>query len=105
MHRAVLRLSLIHIYITYTILDFPDLTVDGSFPLGAALSAVLITKGVNPILTLLVTFGAGAFAGMPVSYTHLLTAKKTKRIVGLVSSAMNGHGMFLAKKKRRVCSS
>ena len=35
------------IYITYTILDFPDLTVDGSFPLGAALSAVLITKGVN----------------------------------------------------------
>ena len=33
-----------------------------------------------------------------------LTAKKTKRIVGLVSSAMNGHGMFLAKKKRRVCS-
>ena len=41
------------IYITYTILDFPDLTVDGSFPLGAALSAVLIIKGVNPILTLL----------------------------------------------------
>ena len=35
------------IYITYTILDFPDLTVDGSFPLGAAISAVLITKGVN----------------------------------------------------------
>ena len=52
------------IYITYTILDFPDLTVDGSFPLGAALSAVLITKGVNPILTLLVTFAAGAFAGI-----------------------------------------
>ena len=39
------------IYITYTILDFPDLTVDGSFPLGAALSAVLITKGVNPAHT------------------------------------------------------
>ena len=40
------------IYITYTILDFPDLTVDGSFPLGAAISAVLITKGVNPICLL-----------------------------------------------------
>ena len=51
------------IYITYTILDFPDLTVDGSFPLGAALSAVLITKGVNPILTLLIAFAAGAVAG------------------------------------------
>ena len=74
------------IYITYTILDFPDLTVDGSFPLGAALSAVLITKGVNPILTLLVTFAAGAFAGMltgiihvklkAVSYTHLDVYKR-----------------------------
>mgnify|MGYP000823389723 FL=1 len=52
------------IYITYTILDFPDLTVDGSFPLGAALSAVLITKGVNPILTLLVTFAAGALLSL-----------------------------------------
>ena len=58
------------IYITYTILDFPDLTVDGSFPLGAALSAVLITKGVNPILTLLVTFAAGAFAGMLTGIIH-----------------------------------
>lgn len=43
---------------------FSGSTVDGSFPLGAALSAVLITKGVNPILTLLVTFAAGAFAGI-----------------------------------------
>ena len=33
------------VYITYKILDFPDLTVDGSFPLGAAVAAVLVTKG------------------------------------------------------------
>ena len=59
------------IYITYTILDFPDLTVDGSFPLGAALSAVLITKGVNPILTLLIAFGAGAVAGMLTGIIHV----------------------------------
>ena len=32
------------IYITYKILDFPDLTVDGSFPLGAAVTALMITK-------------------------------------------------------------
>ena len=37
------------IYITYKILDFPDLTVDGSFPLGAAVTAALITRGVNPL--------------------------------------------------------
>ena len=36
------------IYITYKILDFPDLTVDGSFPLGAALTCALITAGCNP---------------------------------------------------------
>ena len=38
------------IYITYKILDFPDLTVDGSFPLGAAVTAVLLVKGFNPYL-------------------------------------------------------
>ena len=39
------------IFITYKILDFPDLTVDGSFPLGAAVTAVLLTHGVNAWLT------------------------------------------------------
>ena len=59
------------IYITYTILDFPDLTVDGSFPLGAALSAVLIAKGCNPILTLLIAFVAGAVAGTLTGLIHV----------------------------------
>ena len=40
------------IFITYKLLDFPDLTVDGSFPLGAAVTAVALTSGVNPWLTL-----------------------------------------------------
>ena len=55
------------IYITYTILDFPDLTVDGSFPLGAALSAVLISKGMNPVLTLVIAFAAGALRKRNIS--------------------------------------
>ena len=37
------------VYITYKILDFPDLSVDGTFPLGAALTAGLIVKGVSPV--------------------------------------------------------
>ena len=41
------------VYITYKILDFPDLTVDGSFPLGAAIGAILISKGFNPLLAIL----------------------------------------------------
>ena len=52
------------IYITYKILDFPDLTVDGSFPLGAAVTAVLLIKGYNPYLTLLFAMAAGALAGL-----------------------------------------
>lgn len=59
------------IYITYKILDFPDLTVDGSFPLGAAVTAVLLVKGFNPYLTLLVAMAAGALAGLATGIIHV----------------------------------
>lgn len=52
------------VYITYKILDFPDLTVDGSFPLGAAVAAVLIKAGINPYLSLAAAFAAGLLAGI-----------------------------------------
>ncbi len=58
-------------YITYRILDFPDLTVDGSFPLGMAITAVLIEKGVNPILALLVAILSGAVAGLITGVIHV----------------------------------
>ena len=59
------------IYITYKILDFPDLTVDGSFPLGAAVTALMITKGANPYLTLPVAFAAGVAAGICTGLIHV----------------------------------
>lgn len=59
------------VYITYTILDFPDLSVDGTFPMGAAVAAVLILHGVNPWLTLLVAFFAGACAGLVTGLIHV----------------------------------
>lgn len=59
------------VYITYKILDFPDLTVDGSFPLGASVTALLITKGVNPYLTLPVAFAAGVLAGVCTGMIHV----------------------------------
>lgn len=59
------------IFITYKILDFPDLTVDGSFPLGAAVSAVLLVRGVDPYLTLLVAMAAGALAGLVTGVIHV----------------------------------
>ena len=51
------------VYITYKILDFPDLSVDSTFPMGAALTASAILGGINPVLTLFLAFGAGALAG------------------------------------------
>ena len=59
------------IYITYKILDFPDLTVDGSFPLGAAVTAVLLIKGYSPYLTLLFAMAAGALAGLATGLIHV----------------------------------
>lgn len=59
------------VYITYKILDFPDLTTDGSFPLGAAVTAALISKGVNPWLTLPAAFAAGALAGICTGMIHV----------------------------------
>ncbi|MDD5901246.1 MAG: ABC transporter permease [Lachnospiraceae bacterium] len=59
------------IYITYKILDFPDLTVDGSFPLGAAITAFLLVRGVNPYLTLPVALAVGALAGLVTGVIHV----------------------------------
>lgn len=59
------------IFITYKILDFPDLTVDGSFPLGAAVTAVLLVRGVNPYITLIIAMAAGAVAGLATGIIHV----------------------------------
>ena len=54
----------IGVYISFRILDFPDLTIDGSLPLGAAIGSTLIVSGVNPYLTLPLAFAGGAIAGV-----------------------------------------
>lgn len=59
------------IYISYKILDFPDLSVDGTFPLGAAFTAALMLKGVNPWLCLPVSAAAGAAAGAVTGVLHV----------------------------------
>lgn len=58
-------------YITYSILDFPDLSVDGTFPLGAVLSGVLIIQGVDPWLCLVISFAAGMAAGVLTGLMHV----------------------------------
>ncbi|GFI64897.1 hypothetical protein IMSAG185_00490 [Lachnospiraceae bacterium] len=59
------------VYITYKILDFPDLTVDGSFPLGAAVAVRLISLGAPAAMTLPAAFLSGALAGLCTGLIHV----------------------------------
>jgi putative ABC transport system permease protein len=79
----VYGIMVLGVYLTFRVLDFPDLTVDGSLPLGAAVSAVAVTNGVNPFLSLLYAAGAGFMAG---SVTALLNTKL--KILHLLASIL-----------------
>nr|WP_170824138.1 ABC transporter permease [Lacrimispora defluvii] len=59
------------VYITYKILDFPDLSVDGTFPLGGAVTVTLILAGLNPMATLFIAFAIGALAGCITGFIHV----------------------------------
>jgi putative tryptophan/tyrosine transport system permease protein len=62
----------IGVYLTFRVLAFPDLSVDGTFPLGGATAAVLIVRGMNPFVATLGAFAAGLCAGL---VTGLLNTK------------------------------
>ncbi|OOM80344.1 ABC transporter permease [Clostridium sp. BL-8] len=73
----------IGVYITYKILDFPDLSVDSTFPLGAAISAALLVKGVNPWITIIVATIGGAIAGGVTAFLHV-KLKITNLMAGIL---------------------
>jgi putative ABC transport system permease protein len=77
------------VYITFRVLAFPDLTVDGSFPLGGAVAAVLIINGANPFLATLAALGAGMCAGLA---TSLLNTKL--RINALLAGILMMVGLY-----------
>lgn len=79
----------IGVYISFRTLQFPDLTVDGSFPLGAAVSATLITKGVDPFLATFAAILAGACAGTVTAWlsTHL-------RMVNLLAGILSMMALY-----------
>lgn len=58
------------VYLTFRVLNFPDLTVDGSFTTGAAVAAAMITNGQNPVLATLAGGGAGLVAGAITGVLH-----------------------------------
>lgn len=79
----IFAIMVLGVYISYKILDFPDMTVDGSFPLGAAVSAALIVKGVNPLIALVVAMLAGAVAGLITGMIHV-KLKVTNLLAGII---------------------
>ena len=62
----------IGVYVTYRILDVADLTVDGSFATGGAVAVILILRGCNLWLAMLVAFVAGLLAGAVTGLLHTL---------------------------------
>lgn len=79
----------IGVLLTYQVLDYADLTVEGSFPLGAAVGAVLITKGMNPFVVLIFAFFAGVLAGYATGFLHVKF-----KISSLLSGILVMTGMF-----------
>lgn len=77
------------IFITYRILNLPDMTAEGSFPLGAAVSAQLIIGGMNPIYATALSFVAGMAAG---SVTGLLITKG--KLPGLLAGILTMTGLY-----------
>lgn len=66
----ILAMLALGIFISFRIFDFPDITAEGSFTLGAAVSAALIIAGVNPLLATMISFFGGAMAGMVTGILH-----------------------------------
>lgn len=67
----IYALMALGVMVTYLILDFPDLTVDGSFPLGGAVCSTLVIAGVSPVLALCVSAACGALAGLLTGLIHV----------------------------------
>lgn len=77
------------VYITYRILDYADLTTEGSFPLGAGVAAMLILSGYNPFLATFVAMLSGSIAGLATGILHTVL-----RIPALLSGILVMTGLY-----------
>ena len=90
----------IGVYITFRVLDIADLTVEGSFPLGAAVAAACMLGGMNPVLAIFVAAFAGMLAGVVTGF--LCTKLKIPALLDSYhdcpifrKSSRNGQGKFV----------
>ncbi|MEG0750983.1 MAG: ABC transporter permease [Oscillospiraceae bacterium] len=87
------------VYITYSILDFPDLSVDGSFPLGACVTAALIVAGCNPIVACAIAFACGAAAGCLTGFLNVVLKIRELLCGILVMTALWSVNLAIAGNK------
>ena len=77
------------VYITYKILDFPDLSVDGTYPLGACIVGILLVNGVNPWIATIIAMLGGAVAGFITAFLHVKL-----KITNLMSGILVMMGLY-----------
>ena len=83
---------------TFRILDFPDMTTEGSFPLGGAVAVTLITKGVNPLLATLAAIGAGCLVGLATGLLYTKGRIPTLLSGILVMTSCNSVILFVMQR-------
>ena len=85
----IFSLVALGVFISFRLLRFPDLTVDGSFPLGGAVCAILISTGTNPWLATLAGTAAGAVAGLITGWLNVRL-----KIMDLLASILMMIGLY-----------
>ena len=83
----ILAIMAIGVYITFKILDFPDMTADGSYTMGAAISAASLAGGLNPLVGVLLAVVGGALAGMVTGLLHI-KVKISNLLSGILTMGM-----------------
>lgn len=85
----IYALVAIGVYLTFRVIEFPDLTVDGSFPLGAAVASILILNGCNPFLATGLALLSGSLAGLVTAFLHVKW-----NIFGLLASILTMTALY-----------
>jgi putative ABC transport system permease protein len=77
------------VYLTFRVIQFPDLTIDGTFPLGAATAAAFIINGFSPLTATFIATIAGALAGIVTGYLHVRW-----KILGLLAGILTMTALY-----------
>lgn len=90
------------VYLTYKVLDFADLSVEGTYPLGASITAILLTQGASPLLAILISLVGGMAAGAVTGFLHV-KLKITNLLSGiLVMSALYSINLRVMGNKSNI---